>query len=383
MQREGISVELQIENEALHFELASFFAIQTGYRLRSSEDTEFPQLMIIEIDTDWNKTLSRIHELRSTSPRTQIFVTASGTDAEVLLNMLRAGVQEFLPQPLQKEDLCNALKRFEERYRDSLPLLAKRGKLINVFGSKGGVGTTTLAVNLAVSLQEINPASSVALVDLDLHFGDVALFLDIEPTYTFKDIMLDPSRLDETFLTGTLSRHPSGLYLLPAAEHVEEMSEWTLECIEQSLELLQNMFDYVILDCGHMLDEITVTALNRASTLLIVSTLAFPVVRNTKRLVTLLSDLNYPTENMKIIVNRYKSKHEIALRDFEECLKTELFCTIPNDYNTVSNSINRGTAFSSTHKKSKIAKSIKKLAIKLSERKNSKSLFSKVFERTK
>lgn len=378
MTGESVSVGLQVENEALRFELASFFAVQTGYRLQSSEDTELPQLMIIDMDTDRNTTFSRIQAIRSTSPNTEIFVTASDADADVLLHVLRADVREFLPQPLHKEDLYDALQRFEARYQASHPLLSKRGKLINLLGSKGGVGTTTIAVNLAVSLQEINPTSSVVLVDLNLQFGDTALFLDIEPTHTFSDITSNQSRLDDTFLASILSKHPSGLYLLPSADRVEEMSEWTLECVEQSLELLLSMFDYVILDSGHMLDEITMTTLNKSSALFLVSTLTLPVVRNTKRLITLLSNLNYSTESIKIIVNRYKSRHEISLRDFEEALKQKPFCTIPNDYITASNSINKGKALSGIRKHAKITKEIKKLAMFLSGQQKRNSLFSRL-----
>jgi pilus assembly protein CpaE len=373
-----ISVGIQVENEELRVELAAFIATQPGYQFRSAEDTEWPQLMIIDVDPDRHKTLSRIHAIRSASSTTEIFVTASGTDADVLLSVLRAGVQEFLPQPLHKEDLCQAFERFEARRKDIQPLPAKRGKLINILGSKGGVGTTTLAVNLAASLQEVNPACSVVLVDLNLQCGDVALFLDIEPIHTFGDIMSDPSRLDETFLTSILSRHPSGLYLLPSADRSEEMSEWTLECVERSLELLQSMFDYVILDSGHLFDDITVTTLNRPSTLLLVSTLSLPVVRSTKRLVTFLSDFHYPTESIKIIINRYKSKHEIPLQDFEESLKQKSFGIIPNDYTTASDSINKGGTLSDIRKRAKITKSIKKLALDLSEGQRSNSLFSRL-----
>jgi pilus assembly protein CpaE len=383
MRGESITVGLQVENEELRLELAAFFATQAGYRFQSSEDTELPQLVIIEMDTDQTKTFSRLQAIRSASPATAIFVTASSTDTHVLLNVLRAGVQEFLPQPLQKEDLCRALARFEERFKDSQPLPSKTGKLINVLGSKGGVGTTTIAVNLAVSLREVNPHNSVVLVDLNLQCGDVALFLDIEPTHTFGDIMSDPSRLDETFVTSTLSRHASGLHFLPSADRVEEISELTLESLERSLELLQSLFDYVILDSGHLLDDIAMTTLNRPSTLLLVSTLMLPVVRHTKRLVTFLSELNFPAENLKIIINRYKSKHEISLRDFENSLQQKPFCLIPNDYATASNSINKGRTLSSIRKRAKITKSIKKIAMAFSERKRKNSLLSYLLKKNK
>ena len=381
MKEETISVGLQVENEALRLDLVAFFATQGGYRLQHVEDTELPRLIIIDMASDRHKTFSRLQVIRNAAPTTEIFVTAVDTDADVLLHVLRAGVQEFLPQPLRKEELCQALERFEERCKANRPLSTKRGKLINVLGSKGGIGTTTIAINLAVSLQAVNPHRSVVVVDLNLQCGDAALFLDIEPLHTLSDITSDPSRLDMTFLMSIMSRHASGLYLLPAAEQVEEMSDWMPECVERSLELLQSKFDYVILDSGHLFDDITLTVLNRPSTLLLVSTLSLPVVRHTKRLVTLLSHFNYPAENIKIIVNRYKSKHGISLQDFQDSVKHIPFGVIPNDYITAVSSMNRGRTLADIRRRAQITKSIKKLAIALSEEKKKVSLFSRLVEK--
>jgi pilus assembly protein CpaE len=269
------------------------------------------------------------------------------------------------------------------RYQDRVSSSDAGGKLINMLGGKGGVGTTTLAVNLAVSLQEINPASSVVLVDLNLQFGDVALYLDLDPLYTFGDIALDPSRFDEEFLTSLLSKHPSGLYVLPSADRVMEMNLQTVECVERSLEVLQRRFDYVILDSGHLIDDITAAALNRPSTLFLISTLTLPAVRNTKRLIDFLSRLNYSNDRIEIIINRYRSKYEISLYDFQHSLQQKPFCIVPNDYTTVSSSVSKGKPLSMINPQAKITKSIQKLAMELSERNQKKSFFSRLFTRHK
>ena len=378
---EPIFVELQVADEALRIDLAAFFSAQMGYQLQSTQDAALPQLMIIDLEADWNKTLSRIQSIQSRSPRTEIFVTAPAVDAAVLLNVLRAGVQEFLPQPVEKEELYSALERFEVRYQDRGLASEVSGKLINMLGGKGGVGTTTLAVNLAVSLKEINPVSSVVLVDLNLQFGDVALYLDLEPMYTFGDITSDPSRLDETFLTSLLSRHPSGLYVLPSADRVMELKPQTLECVERSLAVLQSRFDYVILDSGHLIDDITITSLNRSSILFLISTLTLPSVRNTKRLTAFISELNYPDERVKIIINRYRSKHEISLQDFKHSLQQEPFHIIPNDYTTVSDSVSKGNSIFTTNRQAKVTKSIKSLAMEISEGKTKPSFLSRLFKK--
>jgi pilus assembly protein CpaE len=383
MRSKPILVGLQVADEALRMDLAAFFSAQMGYQLQNLHDAALPQLMIIDLETDWNQTLSRIQAIRSRSPHTEIFATAATADTTVLLNVLRAGVQEFLPQPVQKEELYDALERFEMRDQDRVSSLAGSGKLINMMGGKGGVGTTTLAVNLAVSLQEINPASSVVLVDLNVQFGDVALYLDLDPTYTFWDITADPSRVDEAFLTSLLSRHPSGLYVLPSADRMMEINLQTVECVERSLEVLQQRFDYVILDSGNLIDDIAITALHRPSTLLLISTLTLPSIRNIKRLIDYLSEINYPNERIEFIINRYKSKHEMSLKKFENSLQQEPFSIIPNDYTSVSNSVSKGKSLSMINRQAKITKSIRNLAIKLSEGNQKKSFFSQFFKRNK
>ena len=380
---EPICVGLQVADDALRIDLAAFFSAQMGYQLQSIQDAALPQLMIIDLEADWNQTLSHIQAIRSHSPHTEIFVTGATTNATVLLNVLRAGVQEFLPQPVQKEELYDALERFEMRYQNRVSSSATSGKLINLLGSKGGVGTTTLAVNLAVGLQEINPASSIVLVDLSLQFGDVALYLDLDPMYTFGDITSDPSRFDEAFLISLLSRHPSGLYVLPSADRRMEMNPQIVECVERSLEVLQGRFDYVILDSGHLINDITATTLNRSSTVFLISTLTLPAIRNTKRLTTFLSELNYPHDRIEIIINRYGSKYEISLQDFNNSLQQEPFYIIPNDYTTVSSSVNKGKSFSMINRQAKVTKSIKKLAMELSEGNRKGSFFSRLFKKDK
>ena len=374
-----IFVELQVADDMLRMDLASFFSAQMGYQLQGTQDAALPQLIILDLEADWSKMLSRIELIRDRSPHTEIFVTAPTADAAVLLNLLRTGVQEFLPQPVQKEELYGALERFEVRYQGRVAGSDTNGKLINIMGGKGGVGTTTLAVNLAVSLQEINRECSVALVDLNLQFGDVALYLDLDPIYTFGDVTADPSRLDEAFLTSLLSRHSSGLYVLPAADRVMEVNSQTLECVERSLEVLLSRFDYVVLDSGHLIDDISVAALNRSSILFLISTLTLPAIRHTKRLKDYIADLNYPDNKIKIIINRYGSKHEISLRDFKNALQQEPSHIVPNDYAAVTNSSSKGQSLSISNYQAKVTKNIKKLATEILPKENKPSFFSKLF----
>jgi pilus assembly protein CpaE len=372
-----ISVGLEIHTERVRSVFETILASQPDVRLHNPDDADVPQLVVLEMDADRQQAFARVSALQSASPATDIFLTSASTDADILLQALRAGVKEFFPQPIKREEVERALETFRQRRNTSPAAPSKRGRLINVMGSKGGIGTTTIAVNLAISLQEANPSSSVVLVDLNPQFGDAALFLNIEPLHTFGDIARNITRLDDAFLRDVLSRHPSGLYLLPSAHVVEEIGLLTPEIVEQTLDLLRASFDYIILDSGHVLDDITIATLHLEPTLFLVCTLALPVLRNTRRLLEILSsNLDLTTENIRIIVNRYKSKkQEISLYDFEDVIEQKAFWMIPNDYYTTLKSIDRGEPVSSISRHSRIAKSFKKFAMRISTDEKKKTSF--------
>jgi pilus assembly protein CpaE len=370
----NITVSLVIKNDALRDEIATILAAQNTFHMHHSESIALPEMMIIELEDDQAKTFSLIHTILDNAPQTDIFLTAQHTDPDILLEALRAGVKEFIPQPLNPHDLLQALVRCHERHKHTEPQAKQPGVLINVMGAKGGVGTTTIAVNLAMSLQKTCKDASVALVDLHSQFGDVALFLDLEPTHTVGDIANNLSRLDATFCMRVLSRHASGLAILPSTQNIDEMNLLTPEVAQQTITLLQSTFDYIVLDCGHTLNDVTLTALPLSSTVLLVSALSLPVLRSTKRFLDVFSHMGYPQENIKVIVNRYKSKKtELSLRDLEDTLHRETYWTIPNEYTTSMKAISKGAPLYSVGKNSKLTKSILNLARSIAEVKPQKN----------
>jgi pilus assembly protein CpaE len=362
MMTDAISVGLDIKNEGLRGKFEEILASQQGFSLTKHDQHRVVDLLILEMEEDRDKTFAQIHAILTTSPSTEIFLTSTQTDSALLLEALRTGVKEFIPQPVQRAELEDALTRFKERHKERKPATAKRGKLITVIGSKGGVGTTTVAVNLAVSLRQATPDCSVVLVDLNPQFGDAALFLDVAPTYTMGDVTKNLARLDETFLMSILYKHSSGLHVLASVDAVEEIGMLTPEAVEKTLELLQAMFDYIVIDGGDSLADTTLATLNISPTVFLVSTLTLPVLRNTKRLLTILGHLNYPTEHINIIVNRYEKHTEVSVKDMEEVLGRKASWLIPNDYFATMNAINKGQPLSTIAGRAEVTKSFKKLA---------------------
>jgi pilus assembly protein CpaE len=189
------------------------------------------------------------------------------------------------------------------------------------------------------------------------------------------------ARLDEAFLQGVLARHASGLAVLPSVDDAEELGLLTPACVEQTIALLQTSFDYIVLDSGHTLDDITVTALALAP-LFLVTTPALPVLRHTKRFLDLLrTNLEYTPDNINVIVNRYKSKYqEVSVAELQEVLQQKPVWWLPNDYYTTSRAINRGEPLTSVARHAKITRSLQGLAASLAAEDSKKpSLFSRFF----
>jgi pilus assembly protein CpaE len=380
-----ISVGLDIKNAWLSSEFTEIIAAQRGFSLTQHDQQRVADLRILELDENRGKTFAQVQAILAASPSTEVFLTSSCMEPAVLLEAIRAGVKEFIPQPVKREEVEQALQRCQERYRQRNPEQAKKGKVINVMGSKGGVGTTTIAVNLALSLQRAQPHKSVVLVDLNPQLGDAALFLDLQPAHTLGDIGKNMVRLDTTYLLSTLCQHASGLSLLSSVQDIEDLGLLTPDCVEQTLALLQAQFDYIVLDSGHMLDDTTVAALRFAPTLLLVSTLTLPVMRTTRRWLDIFSRLDVPADNIKLVVNRHKSKNrEISLHDFEDTLKTKAFWLVPNDYLITLKAINTGQPVALLAKRARITQNLGKLAATLTTEDEKKpSLLTKFFGRNK
>jgi pilus assembly protein CpaE len=386
MAADSIVIGLDIQDDDVRSEVESIITSLPGIRLTTSEDRGYPDLILFELDDDHDKTFAQIHNVISTSPATEVFLTATRHDSDVLLQAIRAGVKEFIPQPIQEDELRQAFRRCKERNREqNTNGLDEGGKLINIIGGKGGVGTTTIAVNLASSLLDADREHSVVLVDLNPQFGDVALFLDLAPTHTFGDVTKNISRLDPTFLMSVLTKHNSGLYILPSANVIEEIGVLTAESAVKTLELLKSTFDYVVVDSGHSLDDITIATLNISSSVYVVTSLTLPILRNTKRFLDIFNDLGHQADEIKVIVNRYQAKNvDVSLKDLENVLKQKPHWMIPNDYFTALGAINKGEPISSVSKRSDIAKSFAELAETLQEKQEKengkKSFLGKLFK---
>jgi pilus assembly protein CpaE len=301
-------------------------------------------MLLLELDEFRpQKTFDHVRELLGSSPDLEVFLTASRTDPQVLLEAFRLGVKEFLPQPLTLKDVEPALARFEERFSAKVTESDRHfGRVVSVIGARGGVGVSTVATNLATSVQQAQQRESVALVDLDMHGGDLGLFLDLHPSQGLKHLSKDISRLDETIVRSSLVKHSSGLHLLASGYEGFDEIEPTAGSTMRVIGLLRSMHRHVIVDCGHVLEPAVKEALDCSDQVVLVTALSLPAIRRTKRLLEALGAAQYQAGKLLVLVNRYTNDQKDLLSETENMLGLRMAGLIPNDYGTASEALDHG-----------------------------------------
>jgi pilus assembly protein CpaE len=320
-----------------------------------------PMCVIMSVDdAQYDAALERVKMILTRFPRVSIFAICEDRSAETILRFMRAGVTEYLLKPLSDLDLASALQKLGRLWL-ATPPETEEGKIITLFSPKGGVGVTTIALNLAVSIHQLTNQPTI-LVDLDLNAGDVTTFLNLKAAYTMSDVTANIGKLDKNFLQGVITRHESGIYVLADPQKVEEAVSISAEDVKKVLRLLRTMFRYVILDTEPAYNERTRTAIEMSHLLYMVFIMSLPGIRNMQRYLNYLDNTGKVKEKIRLVVNRRLKKDEIKPEDAEKVLERPLFWSVPNDYDTVMACLNKGVTVSKFDPKSKLNISIKDLA---------------------
>jgi pilus assembly protein CpaE len=331
--------------------LASGLSLVTGLH---------PDILIVDLPSPPDQTLETIKGLRAESPEIGLIVTSQDASPQLILRCMRTGAGEFLTRPVDNRELGEAVRRLAGQARRTVGVRKKTGKIVTVFSAKGGVGVTSVATNLGVSMAKSHKKNAV-VVDLNFQMGDVGLMLDLHPEYTLADAF-GTAALDESRLKGLLSNHESGLHLLSTPEDPIETEKITPGGLLEVFGLLRGMFDVVVVDAGHVFDGRVLEVLNLADVILVVSVLDVPTVRNVRRCLNLFHQLGYSPEKVRLVVNRHERKTKVRTQDLEETAQTKVFWEIPNDYKTVIAAIDAGVPAVIQAPRSKLSQSIEELA---------------------
>src|SRR5690242_386813 len=324
-----------------------------------------PDVSFIALDSDPEKALELLESLGKSAPKCDVLVTSTSADGNLILRSMRAGAKEFLTQPLQTEDLAAALQRVSRQRAGSSGSASRACSIIALTGATGGVGTTSLAVNLGCSLAA-NPENSVVLLDLDLCLGDADVFLDTIPEYTISDVAQNINRLDLTLLKRSLTKHDTGLYLLPRPVQLEDARHITTDELTRVLALLKASFTHVIIDTSKGFTPMDMHALAEADQVLLTTQLDLPCLRNVVRLMMSFKESGKFDERVKIVVNRVGYDNgQISLKKAQETIGREIFWQIPNDYRVMVEVRNNGVPLVQQAPKAAITQSINQLAAAL------------------
>lgn len=316
-----------------------------------------PTAAIIALGPNADTAVRFIERLKVECPNTALISAAQNASPEMILNSLRAGAREFLRLPIIADELRTVLDRISEFTTKTVEAPKKKGRMVAVFSSKGGCGTSFMATNLAAATN-----SKTIVVDLNLQAGDLPLFLGLEAKYSIADMVEKRQRLDETLINSLVTQHSTNLWLLAAPHEADSADEIEPQHVFEVLQKLREHFDYVVLDPQHTFDSITLAALDQSDEIILVLTLDIPAIRSTQRALEIFDRLGYPRKKVRIVVNRWSKQIDLDLRQVEKFLGEPCVGFVPSDYQTAVNSINLGTPLVQAEPTSKIAAEIRRIA---------------------
>ena len=286
--------------------------------------------------------------------------TAPKADPDLILRGMRAGVQEFLVSPPAQTDFAAAVDRLVRRTATE----TQRGLVTAVYSSKGGLGTTTVAINLAYAYARNHPDRRVAVADFVIGSGDVRVMLDLKPAYDIGDLVMKVDRVDEELLFAVLTATAGGVWILPASEKEEVGDMLDSTASASILNHLRAHFN-VVIDCEHHMSDRTLAAFDAADRIVLVTQLTVPALRATKRSLELCERLGYPDSKLFVVVNRFHSGDVVTPGDAKDVLGREVFWKIPNDYRAFSDALTRGRPITDRDANTPLAKAFIQLAAKL------------------
>lgn len=322
-----------------------------------------PDVAFISLDGDPEKAIQLVEEIARETPEVALLVASNSNDGSLILRTMRAGAKEFLTQPVRPDDLATALQRISRTQFGSEGGGGSSCRVITVSGCTGGVGSTSLAVNLGCELAT-DPDNSVVVVDLDLPLGDADVYLDTIPEYTLTDVTQNIGRLDFTLLKRSLTKHSSGVYLLPRPVQLEDAKLVTTEDFQRVISLLRATFTHLIIDTSKAFNELDMLAMDVANDVLMVTQLDLPCLRNVVRLMMSFEHRgNGLREKVKIIVNRVgQGGTSISVKKAEATIGQSLFWQLPNEFRTMIEVRNNGVPLVEQAPKAPITQSIAQLS---------------------
>jgi len=298
-------------------------------------------------------------------PRSEIAVCSACRDPDFLIRIMKMRIGSFLPIPLTREELEAVLERARvERQREGDE--TGRGQLVVVIGTKGGVGVTTVATNLAVALAEMAPGG-VVLVDMARPFPEVGQFLDLKGAHTIEDLIQNADSLDPLFIQKVVQQHKSkvGVILNNPTFDKEYQALPDVRAVSKIFIALRGAYDWVLVDLGFWPDLLFIKTLQEADQVLLLTELTVPDLQNMKKIKGMFRRWDVDDDKVRVVVNRFRKDYTLGLRDVESIFLQPAFYKLPSDYLALIEAVNQGVPLAESDPRSKLWRQIKGLATEL------------------
>lgn len=298
---------------------------------------------VIDFDQDATAAIETAKRLNQVfSYRVRLVAAGTPTNTAAMLQAIRAGCTEYLEKPLRQEEFHVTLRRFLEQRHAAAPERQAMGKVVTFFGAKGGVGTTTLAVHLALHLT-VTHGCKTLLIDHKHQLGHVALYLGLEnTTYHFDELLRNAERLDADLMRGFLLRHGSGLDVLASPDYSNEQYDCLPGEIEIVMDVLRRAYDFVIIDSSISYERANFSLIDQADEVCLVSTADVASLRDLARLVEHITRTPSADSKLRLVINRSTADASINAGQIRQAVKAEVKFSIPNNFMELLHSINTG-----------------------------------------
>jgi pilus assembly protein CpaE len=339
-----------------------------------------PDIVLMDINMPGIDGISATSRITSRLPNTAVIMMSVQNEPDYLRRSMMAGAREFLAKPFSLDELIESIRHVNQLSQANrrvvaepgapamaMPGRSKKAQVFSIFGLKGGVGRTTLASNLAVSLQNQRPDKEVALIDGNLLHGDLGVILNATDNKTIADIMRNFQTLDRDLVTDILVTHSSGVKILLAPPDAQTGEQVTGEHIRHVLQHMLGMFDYIIVDTRPSFDEVTLTLLDHSDRILLMLTLELTAIKGAKQYLELSDLLGYDNDRVALVLNRATVQAGIPVADVEASLKGEIVSKLPDDPMLVLRAINEGVPFVQSAPTSPLSQEVGRLAMWLTK----------------
>jgi len=318
-------------------------------------------LVVIEFGPDVRAGLELLKDVMKRMPRIMALVASSDVSLPVMRAAIEAGAADILSLPLNPLELNKALVKVSQLAARAAGAQAAQGTLITICGARGGLGVTTVSVNLAFRMST-STGRQTALVDLDLQRGDVAAFLNITPINSLATIATATGPVDDIFLAGTLTRHPKGVFILPAPLHIEEADAVGHDHVDMALQLLRAQFAYTVVDTARTITSATLAAFEQSDHIVLLADRTVPGLRAARRTLELLLRLNIANERIRAVISDVMAG-PVSMQDAARALGREPFGILPRDDAAATAATNAGVPLNG--KQSPLSFAIGEIAQKL------------------